>query len=1123
MHDNTTIESLSLDALFLIFAELPPETLLTIIPVINIRFKNIVSDNLKTANNFWEDKFKKHFSKPYRKIEYKADIENWLEHFQRTQEYESLAKPLRTAISFLRENDPDGFIKALDAAGGPTSENLDYRINRSEFRRLLWFVKKLNNPKIFDYIYEKNKEDEQCQLYWAVVCKRPLSEILPLLNEDDNHILELFIPPSSKKAEKKAFLLHLAAQSDHLDLVKYLIEEKKVNPALIFEDYQDQEFHIIDKVITPAALATRHSHLNILKYLLEEQKVSGDITSLVNEITLPDGFAVLRYLMEERNADISNTQLKIFLDQVIKDYDDEIFLFLITLAEQSHDGTKIIQKALVSAILNHDLDIIKFLIEKKKATLNVILNHDGTSHLYFAIKYYSSKTVQYFIEKGVDPNGICGSDSPSFVNYNKSFSALHFASQQGKLETVKVLVENGANTEAVDNKGRTPCDLAAAEDRLDIVEYFIKHETNLHRSKLKSNPLHAAIMHLITEPDNIRFQHKKPKPALKKFETRMTLAIKKMIDRLCPNIIDINLIDEKGRTPLHIASGFGLSKIIKYLIEKGATVSLKDHKGMTALHLAAKSGDLKTVRLLMPKNKKEASAFCQQGDVLEQTPIQLAILKNHFSVARFLINKLKLTEINTLNVRGFALLHYAAAANNLDTIKHLLKKGARVDQPDRHGATALYHIAHSTHFNLDAFKYLVEEGNANIHAPLDNGDTLLHCAIRTNNLALVRYLLQQGFPANIFNKAGHHALYYAVSMPLPNPYIIRCLVEEGLAEVNLCTFQGYTPLHFAAEQGNVALSSYLIQNGANVNAPTQGKFTSLHLAAEYGHTDVANCLIENGAIINPFNNEGNSPLDLARKHSHAETAKLLVHNTFLASIESNDPELLIAFLKSEHDPQTLENLFHLAIQHRCLPAIKFLAEKQNVRSKNKALISAVQNNFPEAVEFLLSSMNPNIILNGIYQTPLAIALYYKNKHIAECLLNHPKIKPDLFFFGGIPPIILAVMMRDSDIVKKMLAKNVNVNVTGSLPYETPLIAAVLTNNSEMVKLLLEAGADPQLHFLSPSPLGLAQKLNNPEIIALLSQDPPQKAPNIQISSAFFKKAPTMLPEDFPPYHYPKMQ
>ena len=50
--------------------------------------------------------------------------------------------------------------------------------------------------------------------------------------------------------------------------------------------------------------------------------------------------------------------------------------------------------------------------------------------------------------------------------------------------------------------------------------------------------------------------------------------------------------------------------------------------------------------------------------------------------------------------------------------------------------------------------------------------------------------------------------------------------------INSKTSQGLTPLHYAAYKGNLELSKYLIQNGANVNALTNLGKNIIHLSAE---------------------------------------------------------------------------------------------------------------------------------------------------------------------------------------------------------------------------------------------------------------------------------------------------
>lgn len=63
-----------------------------------------------------------------------------------------------------------------------------------------------------------------------------------------------------------------------------------------------------------------------------------------------------------------------------------------------------------------------------------------------------------------------------------------------------------------------------------------------------------------------------------------------------PDLLDI--INDDGQAPLHLAALTRQSRMARRLIIGGANPSLRDSKGNTALHLACASGDLDTARAL---------------------------------------------------------------------------------------------------------------------------------------------------------------------------------------------------------------------------------------------------------------------------------------------------------------------------------------------------------------------------------------------------------------------------------------------------------------------------------------------------------------------------------------------
>ena len=73
---------------------------------------------------------------------------------------------------------------------------------------------------------------------------------------------------------------------------------------------------------------------------------------------------------------------------------------------------------------------------------------------------------------------------------------------------------------------------------------------------------------------------------------------------------------------------------------------------------------------------------------------------------------------------------------------------------------------------------------------------------------------------------------------------------------------GWTPLHWAARNGNRDISTYLIVNGAEVKATNEIGWTPLHVAASNGHAEIVQALITAGAEVTATTNGGNSPLKL---------------------------------------------------------------------------------------------------------------------------------------------------------------------------------------------------------------------------------------------------------------------
>ena len=74
----------------------------------------------------------------------------------------------------------------------------------------------------------------------------------------------------------------------------------------------------------------------------------------------------------------------------------------------------------------------------------------------------------------------------------------------------------------------------------------------------------------------------------------------KEIEKLLNKIVseNVNIKDENGNTPLHVAVQQGNVKVVEVLLNKGANVNVKNSVGETPLDLAFQNRNIKIIVLL---------------------------------------------------------------------------------------------------------------------------------------------------------------------------------------------------------------------------------------------------------------------------------------------------------------------------------------------------------------------------------------------------------------------------------------------------------------------------------------------------------------------------------------------
>jgi uncharacterized protein len=111
--------------------------------------------------------------------------------------------------------------------------------------------------------------------------------------------------------------------------------------------------------------------------------------------------------------------------------------------------------------------------------------------------------------------------------------------------------------------------------------------------------------------------------------------------------------------------------------------------------------------------------------------------------------------------------------------------------------------------------------------------------------------------------------------------LVRKLIERN-ADVNKT---GWTPLHYAATNGHLAIMELLLDNHAYIDAESPNGTTPLMMAAHYGSPAAVRLLLEAGADPTLKNQLGLSAIDFALRANRADAAELIA-----ASVRGAQPK-----------------------------------------------------------------------------------------------------------------------------------------------------------------------------------------------------------------------------------------
>ncbi|XP_031616943.1 serine protease persephone-like isoform X2 [Contarinia nasturtii] len=164
------------------------------------------------------------------------------------------------------------------------------------------------------------------------------------------------------------------------------------------------------------------------------------------------------------------------------------------------------------------------------------------------------------------------------------------AAVEGNIETIKTLINDGANVNFEDEYKHTPLHWAAVQGHAEIIKYLIEKGVNVNVENLdKNTPIHWAAWN----------GHKE--------------AVKTLIDHGA----NVNAEDKDKATPLHKAAENGHTDTVKYLVNHGANVTARNNQNKTPLEVALKLGQEGVKLLTKPEKTSKTKNACSQFPRIE--------------------------------------------------------------------------------------------------------------------------------------------------------------------------------------------------------------------------------------------------------------------------------------------------------------------------------------------------------------------------------------------------------------------------------------------------------------------------------------------------------------------------
>jgi ankyrin repeat protein len=378
------------------------------------------------------------------------------------------------------------------------------------------------------------------------------------------------------------------------------------------------------------------------------------------------------------------------------------------------------------------------------------------------------------------------------------------ALERGDFEAARALVDNGADVNATQSNGENVLlkFLEAKDCSIETMRFLLEHGANVRDVNVESRQvLHLAAMH-----DRGDIVEEIAASAESSCQNRDAVSVKGLLQ------VMLDAKDKHGKTPIDLALDSRCTNALGNLVSLGANTLALGSDGLNCIHRAIKQDHREAIPILLDSTKN-----LESKTATGMTSLMLACEKGNLQLVELLCSRG--SKVNAKDEDGRTPLHISAHAGNPEVMRTLLDRGAECESSDVFGCSPAYYCIVQGHTSC---LHLLIENSSPLNQTV-NGHSLLYIASYLGRIDMVKLMVDSGCPLFAGCTSGFAPLHAATCMG--HNRIIETLSKAHAADAD--SQSEYAQVHRIAQCLAVIKANTTALRTLQDHLPKQDPFSTL--------------------------------------------------------------------------------------------------------------------------------------------------------------------------------------------------------------------------------------------------------------------------------------------------------